>query len=76
MECLICIHETTNKGYVTVKLEGGEAIICFKNVPANVCENYRHYYLDEYTAMVVLSEAENAISHGAELEVMRYREVA
>lgn len=76
MECVVCKHGTTYKGHVTVKLERGGAIILLKNVPADVCENCGHFYLDEHTATVVLKEAENAINHGAELEVMRYREVA
>lgn len=76
MECVVCKHGTTYKGHVTVKLERGESIILLKKVPADICENCGHYYLDEHTATVVLTEAEKAINQGAELEVMRYREVA
>jgi hypothetical protein len=51
-------------------------IVLLKEVPAQICENCGHYYLDEKTAASVLHEAEGAIQHGAELEIMRYREVA
>lgn len=76
MECVVCKHGTTCKGHVTVKLERGESIVLFKNVPADVCENCEHFYLDEHTAMVILNEGEKAIKQGAELKVVRYGGVA
>lgn len=76
MECVVCKHGMTYKGHVTVKLERNESIILLKNVPADICENCGHFYLDEHTATIVLKEGEKAINQGAELEVLRYREVA
>jgi YgiT-type zinc finger domain-containing protein len=78
MECIICNHGTTFKGKVTVKLERNMTIVLLKEVPAQICENCGHYYLDEKTATStsVLNEAGNAIQNGAELEIICYREVA
>jgi len=75
MECVVCKHGTTYKGHVTVKLERRESIVLFK-VPADICENCEHFYLDEHTAIVILNEGEKAIKQGAEFKVVRYGWVA
>lgn len=66
MECVVCKRGTTYKGHMTLKIERGESIILFKNVPADVCENCEHFYLDEHTAMAILNEGEKAIKQGAD----------
>ena len=73
MECVICKNGSTKAGFVTVTLERGNSIILFKEVPAQICDNCGHYYLDENIAAEVMNQAEDAISKGTELEVKRLK---
>ena len=62
---------TTEKGKVTVTLERNGAIVLIKDVPADVCTNYGHYYLSEETARAIMQTGNDAIAKGAELEIVR-----
>jgi YgiT-type zinc finger domain-containing protein len=57
---------------VTVILQRGEAIIIFKDVPADVCQDCGEYYLAEPVTEKLLSRADEAVKNGAELEILRF----
>lgn len=70
MDCTICKVGTTEQGLVTVTLERGSTIVLIKNVPAQICQNCGHYYLDSDTTKMVLERGNDAIQKGAELEIV------
>lgn len=76
MECVLCKNGTTEKGKVTVTLERGETIILIKNVPAEICSNCGHYFLNEKVTALILEKGNEAVNKGAELEVVKLQEVA
>ena len=53
-------------------LERKSAVVVIKGVPADICENCGEYYLSEEMADKVLAMAEDAVAHGAEIEVRRF----
>jgi len=72
MTCLTCKHGDLKPGEVTVTLERGSSTIIVKRVPAKVCENCGDYCLDEATSAALLQRAEQAVTAGAEVEILRY----
>jgi YgiT-type zinc finger domain-containing protein len=72
MNCVICKQGQTQAGLVTVTLEREGAIVMFKRVPAEVCENCGEYYLSDEVTGELLERAEEAIASGAEVEIRRY----
>lgn len=72
MQCVICKHGETCPGHVTVTLQRGDATIIFKNVPADVCENCGEYYLSDDITGQLMERAEEALKHGAEVEIVRF----
>lgn len=72
MKCIICKHEQTQPGLVTVTLERGESIVIIKKVPAEICSNCGEYYLSRTIAEQVLQKAEVAVNNGAEVEIVKY----
>ena len=44
MRCLICRHGETLSGFTTVTLTRDEAVVVFKAVPADICQNCGEYY--------------------------------
>ena len=70
MKCVICKNGTIKKGKVTVTLERKGTIILLREVPAQVCDNCGHYFLDDKTSKIVLNKANKAYTEGAELEVI------
>lgn len=73
MDCALCKNGTTQNGRVTVTLERGSAIILIKDVPAEVCTNCGHYYLTEEMTKIILEKGREAISKGAEFEVLKLK---
>ena len=71
MDCALCKNGTTEKGNVTVTLERSSAIILIKDVPADVCTNCGHYYLSEEMTKTIMEKGAEAISKGAEFEVLK-----
>jgi YgiT-type zinc finger domain-containing protein len=71
MECSICKLGHTEPGHVTVTLERGNTIVLLKHVPAEVCQNCGHYYLDAGTTKMVMEKGQEAFDKGAELEVVK-----
>ena len=72
MECIICKNGKTKLGMVSVVLQRDESTIILKNVPADICENCGEYYLTESITGKVLEKAEEAIKHGAEVEILKF----
>ena len=73
MKCVICKTGTMLNGEVTVTLEKNGSIILIKEVPAFVCDVCEHYYLDETITGEVLKRGKDALSKGAELEVLKLK---
>jgi YgiT-type zinc finger domain-containing protein len=72
MKCVICKHGDTQPGFTTVTLERDGAVVVFKAVPADICQNCGEYYLSDPVTAEVLRRAEAAIANGAEVEIRRY----
>jgi YgiT-type zinc finger domain-containing protein len=72
VKCVICKLGETQPGQVTVTLQRGETTVVLKGVPAEVCDDCGEYYLSEEVTGVVLARAEEAVSRGAEVEILRY----
>lgn len=72
MKCFICRRGDTAPGQVTVTLQRGEAIIIFKDVPADVCQDCGEYYLSEPVTEKLLIRADEAVKNGAEVGILRF----
>ncbi|MDJ0762314.1 MAG: type II toxin-antitoxin system MqsA family antitoxin [Myxococcota bacterium] len=72
MKCVICKQGETSPGEVTVTLQRNETTVIIKQVPADVCDNCGEYYLNDTVAEHILRIAEDAVSKGAEVEILRY----
>jgi YgiT-type zinc finger domain-containing protein len=71
MTCLICKVGVPELGFTTVTLERNGSIIVFKDVPALVCPNCGETYVDSDVTSRLLTQAQDAVMKGAELEVIR-----
>ena len=72
MKCVICKQGETKDGTTTVTLERGQTTVIIKDVPAEICENCGEYYLCEGVTEKVQKLAEQAVQHGAIIEVLLY----
>ncbi len=72
MQCVICKQGKTRHGKATVTLERDTATIVIKEVPADICDSCGEYYLSEEMTDRVMAMAEDAVAHGAEIEVRRF----
>jgi YgiT-type zinc finger domain-containing protein len=70
--CVLCKHGNTQSEKGTVTLEQDNAIVILKGVPAEICNNCGEYYLSAAVTEQVLQRAEEAVSKGAEVEILRY----
>lgn len=70
MDCVICKNGTTEKGKTTVTFEKKGTVIVIKDVPAHICQNCGHYYLDDNMSKKLLEIASETIKKGVEVEVM------
>ncbi len=73
MKCVVCRSGETRPGEVSVTLEREGLTLVIKAVPAQVCENCGEQYLDEATTDRLLSEAEEAVRAGVQVEIRAYR---
>ncbi|ASC74137.1 hypothetical protein XM38_051120 [Halomicronema hongdechloris C2206] len=62
MMCVICKQGQTQAGWVTVTLEREGAIVVFKRVPAEICENCGEYYLSDEVTGELLERAEEVMA--------------
>ena len=72
MKCLICKQGDIHLGTTTVTLQRGGTTVVIKEVPATICDNCGEYYLDAAISERTLTLAEQSVSHGAEVEVLRF----
>jgi len=72
MKCIFCKVGNTKPGFVTVTMQRGNSTIIFKGVPAEVCENCGEYFLSEEITEKLLDRAEEAVTKGAEVEIIKY----
>jgi len=72
MNCVICKTGEIYPGHATVTLNRDGAVVIIKQTPADVCDNCGEYYLSEAATESVLALAEDALSKGAEIEVLRW----
>ena len=49
-----------------------EAVVVFKAVPADICQDCGEYYLSNDLTDRLLKKAEIAIENGSEVEIQRY----
>ncbi|WP_040005471.1 type II toxin-antitoxin system MqsA family antitoxin [Fibrisoma limi] len=71
MICLTCKMGTPEPGLTTVTLERNGAIVVFKDVPAQICDNCGEKYFDADITRRLLTQVEDAVARGAEVEVVR-----
>ena len=72
MKCSICRHGDTAPGHTTVTVERNGTIIIVRDVPAEIYSQCGEYYLDETISIQVLSMANSAIQHHAEVGILRF----
>ena len=72
MTCVICRHGDTKDGRTTVTLQRGATTVIVKDVPAEICENCSEYYLSESVTEQIMSRAEQAVTSGAEIQILRF----
>ncbi|MDP4187228.1 MAG: type II toxin-antitoxin system MqsA family antitoxin [Bacteroidota bacterium] len=73
MECVICKNGTTFQGLTTVTLNNDKSVVVIKEVPAQICNNCGHYYLDDHIAEKVMALAREISKKGVEIEVTRLK---
>jgi len=71
--CSICKNGRLAPGTATVTLSRGATTVVIKDVPALVCDDCGEYWLDENVTKTISAMAEEAVRHGAELELLRYQ---
>ncbi len=72
MKCVICKTGDVIDGKTTLTLQRGETTVVIKDVPAQVCAQCGEYYLSEEMTEKVMALAEEAVSKGAEVEILRW----
>lgn len=76
MKCAICHHGETSVGTATLTLERGGAIVFFRDVPAEICDNCGEIYHCADVTRELLAQADGAFAAGVELDVRRYGKAA
>ena len=68
--CPTCKNGKLKQGTTTVTLERAGALIIFKEVPADVCDNCGAYFLSSETSNELYVKATDAIKKGAQVEIV------
>jgi len=76
MNCPICKHGTLRPGFSSATLERGGAVLVFKDVPADICDNCGEVFHREEITRALLSQAETALKQGVELDIRRFAQAA
>ena len=71
MKCVICKTGTTKQGLVTVTVDVKGTIVVIRDVPAKVCSNCGNYYLSSEITNIITKKVQDAVSKGAEVEIIR-----
>jgi YgiT-type zinc finger domain-containing protein len=69
--CPTCKNGTLKPGTATVTVERAGALIIFREVPADVCDNCGAYFLSEQTSTELYKKADEAVKKGAQVEIMK-----
>jgi YgiT-type zinc finger domain-containing protein len=69
--CSTCKNGTFKPGTTTVTLERAGALIIFKEVPAEVCDNCGAYFLSTDTSNELYTKASEAIEKGVQVEILK-----
>jgi len=69
--CPTCKNGNLTTGSTTVTLERSGALIIFKEVPAEVCDNCGAYFLAEKMTTELYTKANEAIKNGAQVEILK-----
>ena len=72
MKCAICKNGETEQGLVTIVLEKNTSTLVFKDVPAEICENCGEEYVSSETNSNLLKKANDAVTRGVNLEMLKY----
>lgn len=72
MKCVICKEGESSPGRTSLTLERGNAILVFKNVPAQICANCGESYMEEEVGARLLESADEAARAGVLVEVREY----
>jgi YgiT-type zinc finger domain-containing protein len=72
MKCVICKHGETKAGRTSVTLERGDAVLTYRNVPAQVCNNCGEAFVEAAVSADLLAAAEQSIKDGVQFDVRRY----
>ncbi len=71
MECVICKIGTTVKGTTTYTLQKQGALLVYKGVEAEVCNNCGEAYLSVETTRKLQQLAAEAAKKGVEVEIIK-----
>ena len=69
--CPTCKNGTLKPGTATVTVERAGALIIFKEVPAEVCDNCSAYFLSAEISSKLYNKANEAIKNGAQVEILK-----
>ena len=69
--CPTCKNGTLKLGTATVTVERAGALIIFKEVPADVCDNCGAFFLSEHTSSKLYKKADEAVKNGSQVEIMK-----
>ncbi|MFI3157057.1 MAG: type II toxin-antitoxin system MqsA family antitoxin [Methylococcaceae bacterium] len=72
MNCPICKHGETIKGYATVVLERSKTTLIVKHVPADICNNCGEEFIDENVSIELVNVAKQAMELGVYVNVREY----
>ena len=72
MDCVICKVGETKKGKANFSLEKNGTFLIYKNVDADVCDNCGEAYFSVETSRKIEQLSSEAVSKGAELEVVKF----
>ena len=70
--CPTCKNGSLKPGTTTVTVERAGALIIFKEVPAEVCDNCSAYFLSEEESKKLYDKANEAIKNGAQVEILKH----
>jgi YgiT-type zinc finger domain-containing protein len=70
MKCVVCKIGETAAGETTVTLRRDATVLVMEGVPAQICNNCGHYYLDTTTAKKVMNALKEAVARGTKLEIL------
>ncbi len=69
--CPTCKNGSLKPGTTTVTVERAGALIIFKEVPADVCDNCGAFFLSEDVSNELYNKANEAIKNGAQVEILK-----